>query len=55
MAFLIIPEIKEMINKLSLYAKSAKNNIQRRYYESALKDLQKTLEILEEENRKKGE
>ena len=53
MAFLIIPEIKEMINKLSLYAKSAKTKIQKRYYESAIKDLQKTLEILEEEKREK--
>ena len=49
MAFLIIPEIKEMINKLSLYMKTAKTNIQRRYYENALKDLQKTLETLEAE------
>lgn len=49
MAFLIIPEIKEMINKLSLYVKTARTNIQRRYYENALKDLQKTLETLEAE------
>lgn len=49
MAFLIIPEIKEMINKLSLYAKSANTKIQKRYYENALKDLQKTLETLEAE------
>lgn len=49
MAFLIIPEILEMINKLSLYLKSAENKIQKRYYENAIKDLQKTLEILEAE------
>ena len=49
MAFLIIPEILEMINKLSLYLKSAENKIQKRYYENAIKDLKKTLELLEEE------
>ncbi len=47
MAFMIIPEIKEMINKLQLYIKSAQTRVQRRYYENALKDLQQLLLTME--------
>lgn len=49
MAFLVIPEIMEMINKLELYIKNAKSNIQRRYYESALASLTQLLETMRNE------
>ena len=49
MAFLIIPEILEMINKLSYYLKQTESNIQRKYYQNALKDLQKLLEVMRNE------
>lgn len=48
MAFMIIPEIKEMINKLQLYIKSANSNVQRTYYEDALANLQKILIEMEQ-------
>lgn len=50
MAFMIIPEIKEMINKLQLYIKSAKNRAQKLYYEKALRDLQQLLLTMEQDN-----
>ena len=50
MAFMIIPEIKEMINKLQLYIKSAKNRVQKLYYEKALRDLQQLLLTMEQDN-----
>lgn len=49
MGFLIIPEILEMINKLSYYLKKTESNIQRKYYQNALKDLQKLLEVMRKE------
>lgn len=49
MAFMIIPEIKEMINKLQLYIKSARTSVQQRYYENALRDLQQLLQTMETE------
>ena len=49
MGFLIVPEILEMINKLSYYLKKTESKIQQRYYQNALKDLQKLLEVMRKE------
>ena len=53
MAFLTLFELKEMVNKLSLYIKNAQTRIQRLYYEDALKNLVKVIETLEAENARK--
>ena len=50
MAFLVIPEILEMINKLECYIRTAQSRVQKRYFEMALRDLQKLLETMREEN-----
>ena len=50
MAFLTLFELKEMVNKLSLYIKSAQTRIQRLYYEDALKNLVQLIETMEAEN-----
>jgi hypothetical protein len=50
MAFLTLFELKEMVNKLSLYIKNAQSRIQRLYYEDALKNLIKIIETMEAEN-----
>ena len=49
MAFLTLFELKEMVNKLSLYIKGAKTKIQRLYYEDAMKNLVKVIETIEAE------
>lgn len=49
MGFLIIPEILEMINKLSYYLKKTESKIQKKYYNDALNDLQKLLETMRNE------
>ena len=49
MAFLIIPEILEMMNKLTCYIRKAESKIQKKYYNNALNDLQKLLETMREE------
>lgn len=49
MGFLIVPEILEMINKLSYYLKKTESKIQQKYYQNALKDLQKLLEVMRKE------
>ena len=50
MAFLTLFELKEMVNKLSLYIKNAQTRIQRLYYEDALKNLVQLIETMEAEN-----
>lgn len=52
MGFMTLFELKEMVNKLTLYVKSAKTRIQRMYYEDALKNLTKLIETMEAENDK---
>jgi hypothetical protein len=49
MAFMTLFELKEMVNKLTLYIKNAKTRIQRMYYEEALKNLIKLIETMEAE------
>ncbi len=41
-----ITEILKLISKLENYCKTAKSNIQKRYYENALKDLTQFLETM---------
>lgn len=50
MAFMTLFELKEMVNKLSLYIKNAKTRIQCMYYEDALKNLTKLIETMEGES-----
>ena len=54
MAFLTLFELKEMVNKLSLYIKNAQTRIQRLYYEDALKNLLQIIETMEVEQCKKS-
>lgn len=49
MAFMTLFELKEMVNKLSLYIKNAQTRIQKLYYENAMKNLVKIIETLESE------
>lgn len=49
MAFITLFELKEMVNKLALYIKTAQTRIQKLYYEDAMKNLVKVIEILESE------
>jgi asparagine synthetase A len=49
MAFMTLSELKEMINKLTSYIKNAQTRIQKLYYEDAMKNLVKAIEIIESE------
>ena len=42
-------ELKEMVNKLTLYIKTAQTRIQKLYYEEAMKNLVKAIEAIESE------
>jgi hypothetical protein len=49
MAFMTLFELKEMVNKLSLYIKTAQTRTQKLYYEDTMKNLVKVIESIESE------